>query len=102
MNALSRLWLLVFFCLAACASQKIDDAPALTPAVLSRSKTPAATLHQGRALYLAHCGRCHAYMLPEQISKQDWHVVVPGMAWNAGLSASEERALREYILAVLP
>jgi hypothetical protein len=102
MKKLSRPWFLCFLCLAACATKPIDHAPPITPAVLGQTQASETTLQRGRALYLAHCGRCHAYMLPENIRREDWHVVVPGMAWNAGLNASEERAVREYILAVTP
>lgn len=102
MKKLSWPWFLCLLCLAACATKPIEDAPSITPEVLRQTQASEATLQRGRALYLAHCGRCHAYMLPENIRREDWHVVVPGMAWNASLNASEERALLDYILAVSP
>ncbi len=37
--------------------------------------------------------------MPDDVSKADWHVVVPGMAWNAGISEAEEEAVLDYILA---
>jgi hypothetical protein len=37
--------------------------------------------------------------MPADISSDDWHVVVPGMAWNASLSAADEEAVLAYIIA---
>jgi hypothetical protein len=36
---------------------------------------------------------------PADVSREDWHVVVPGMSWNAGISEADEQALGAYILA---
>jgi mono/diheme cytochrome c family protein len=74
-------------------------APPVTPAMAARSKTSEGTLQLGRAAYIAHCGRCHEYQLPDTVSDEDWHVVVPGMAWNAGLSKQDEVAIRQYLIA---
>ena len=38
-------------------------------------------------------------MLPHEVSEGDWHIVVPGMAWNAGISKDEEEAVLQYLLA---
>lgn len=65
----------------------------------TRSGQSYATLHRGHSLYLAHCGRCHEPILPGDVSKDDWHVVVPGMSWNAGISETDEAALTAYIFA---
>ena len=83
--------------LAGCAGTKIPPAP--DAAMASRSGVKQETLVRGHSVYVAQCGRCHEYILPKDISKADWHVVVPGMAWNAGISAADERALTDYILA---
>ena len=37
--------------------------------------------------------------MPADVSKADWHVVVPGMAWNAGIPPADEKALTAYLLA---
>jgi hypothetical protein len=83
--------------LASCAATK--TAPIPDAAMATRSKANVATLQQGHAVYLAHCGRCHEHILPKDVSKEDWHVVAPGMAWNAGISAADEKALTAYLLA---
>lgn len=58
-----------------------------------------ATLQRGHALFLSHCGRCHEPQMPASVSAADWHVVVPGMAWNAGLAKADEAAILKYLLA---
>ena len=88
---------LVILSLAGCAPTK--TAPIPHAAMATRSKVNVATLQRGHAVYLAHCGRCHEHILPKDVSKEDWHVVAPGMAWNAGISAADEKALTAYLLA---
>lgn len=65
----------------------------------ARSGVSQGILQKGHAVYLAQCGRCHEHILPRDVSKADWHVVVPGMSWNAGISEADEDALTAYILA---
>lgn len=57
------------------------------------------TLKRGHTVYVTQCGRCHEPMMPSKVSQDDWHVVVPGMAWNAGISVSDEKAVMKYIMA---
>lgn len=57
------------------------------------------SLQRGHAVYVTQCGRCHEPMMPSKVSHEDWHVVVPGMAWNAGISESDENAVMKYIMA---
>ncbi len=89
--------LLVF--LGSCASQWDKIAPTVTPAMAHKSGRSEGTLQMGRATYMAHCGRCHEHQLPESVSDDDWHVVVPGMAWNASLNKQQEDAVRAYLIA---
>lgn len=93
-------WLSLLLALAAfsCAPTA-SEPPAVTPAMAARSGKSEGRLQVGRALYLAHCGRCHEMQMPETVSDEDWHVVVPGMAWNAGLSKQDEKALHDYLIA---
>ena len=86
--------------LPACMPQTLDQkTPVATAEMAERSNQPLGTLQKGRALYIAHCGRCHEHQLPASVSSADWHVVAPGMAWNAGLNQSDERAVLSYLLA---
>lgn len=57
------------------------------------------TLQRGHTLYVSHCGRCHEPQLPATVNAADWHIVVPGMAWNAGLRKHQEQDVLHYILA---
>jgi cytochrome c5 len=87
---------LAFVFLPACA----PSTPPVPDAVMStRANVKLATLQRGHTVYLSHCGRCHEYILPKDVSRADWHVVVPGMSWNAGISTADEEALTAYILA---
>lgn len=63
------------------------------------SGTDLAILEKGHQVYLANCMRCHEPMMPKEVSQADWHLVVPGMSWNAGISEADEEALTAYILA---
>jgi len=57
------------------------------------------TLKRGHTVYQTECARCHEPMMPSEVSGKDWHLVVPGMAWNAGISAADEEAVLRYIMA---
>ena len=65
----------------------------------AKSGESLAVLQKGHAVYMSQCTRCHEPMMPSQVSKADWHIVTPGMAWNAGISEADEKALLKYILA---
>jgi cytochrome c5 len=93
------LRLLPLLALASCAPHIEKQAPAVTKAMVASSGSPEADLQSGRALYIAHCGRCHELQMPDSVSSADWHVVVPGMAWNAGISKADEAAIHRYLLA---
>ncbi len=63
------------------------------------SGQPVERLEHGRAIYMGDCARCHVPLMPDRLDRDDWHVVVPGMAWNAGISEADEEALTAYLLA---
>lgn len=83
--------------LASCAGPK--QAPPPSAEMAARSGRSLTSLQRGHAVYLAQCTRCHEAKLPETISREDWHIVVPGMAWNAGISKADEKAVLAYLLA---
>lgn len=87
-----------FLLLAACASA-VKTAPVPDAAMATRSGVKEEALQRGHTVYLSQCGRCHEHIMPADVTRADWHVVVPGMAWNAGISAADEKALTAYILA---
>jgi hypothetical protein len=84
--------------IAGCADVS-KQAPAPTQAMAEASGKGLDRLQRGHSVYLLKCGECHEAMMPDDVSKDDWHVVVPGMAWNAGISEAEEEAVLDYIFA---
>lgn len=76
-----------------------EDAPVPDAMMAMRSRTSLDTLQTGHGVYMRKCGECHTHLLPDEITSDDWHVVVPGMAWNAGLEPVEEKALLKYLIA---
>lgn len=76
-----------------------EDAPVPDSMMAIRNKTSLATLERGHGVYMRKCGECHTHLLPDEITSEDWHVVVPGMAWNAGIEPAEEKALLKYLIA---
>lgn len=84
--------------LAACAPG-VSKAPAVTAAMAERGKVPLESLKQGRVIYLAQCGRCHDLVPPAAVKTEDWHLVMPGMCWNAGLTRADEALVTRYVLA---
>ena len=91
--------------LSACSVLKIGktstnaDGPVPDSAMAIRSKTSLWTLQTGHGVYMRKCGECHTHLLPDEITSKDWHIIVPGMAWNAGITPVEEKALLKYIIA---
>ena len=63
------------------------------------SGKPLDTLGKGYSLFQAHCAQCHELKMPENMRVEEWHVIVPGMAWNAGLEKEDEDAIMEYLVA---
>jgi len=89
---------LLFVALSACvAPRKVVPVP--TAGMAAKSGQDLAILQKGYGVYMAQCSRCHEPLMPSDISTADWHIVTPGMAWNAGISEAEEAAVLKYILA---
>ena len=83
-----------------CSVNQIEKlAPRPTAAMSVTSGVSLTKLEKGRAVFVVNCGRCHEYQFPDTVSRADWHHVVPGMAWNAGISKSDQQALTAYLLA---
>ena len=80
-----------------CAPAPVIPVPDAAMAAKSGEKLP--FLQKGYGVYIAQCSRCHEPMMPSDISSDDWHIVTPGMAWNAGISEADEAAVLKYILA---
>ena len=89
---------------AACAGG--DDpshggvAPVPTAAMAAKSGQSLETVGQGYWVFQRKCTECHEAKLPADPHEAGWHAIAGGMAWNAGLMKSEEKALLAYIGAV--
>lgn len=70
-----------------------------TKAMADATNTSLSEIGEGHAIYMRHCSQCHEPKIPSSIPSDAWHVIVPGMAWNAGLSEEEEKSVHSYILA---
>lgn len=81
-----------------CATRNAN-APEPTQEMADRAKLPLSIIREGHSVYLRKCGECHELMLPDRVTDSDWHVVVPGMAWNSGISRQEEDSVLQYLLA---
>ncbi|MFK7852302.1 MAG: cytochrome c [Akkermansiaceae bacterium] len=88
----------IIIALSACAPQN-KTIPVPTAAMADKSGQELAVLQKGYGVYMAQCSRCHEPMMPSEVSGEDWHIVVPGMAWNAGISETDEAAVLKYIMA---
>lgn len=81
----------------ASAERSFLEAPSMV--MSERTGVPIKDLHTGFSVFVFRCAACHEYMYPDDLSKKDWHKVVPGMAANAGISKIEEEALLKYLIA---
>lgn len=73
------------------------DAPVPDKAMARKYDVNLDQVGLGHAIYMRKCGECHLHVLPDEIKSSNWHVIVPGMSWNAGISPEEETALLEYL-----
>lgn len=63
------------------------------------SGVPLETLQRGNGVFLTQCGQCHLLVPPDKLKTSDWHLVIPGMCWNAGLTQADEALILKYVLA---
>jgi hypothetical protein len=105
MKPITRTFALSLALVSACSvSQTIErgvseDAPVPDEAMARHSRVSLAVLQNGHGIYMRKCGECHTHLLPDQVTSKEWHVVVPGMAWNSGIAPDEESALLDYLIA---
>ncbi len=83
-----------------CANQSRNvEAPLPDAAMAKQSGQPIEALGRGFSLYQTQCAQCHERKMPKDMRVDEWHTIVPGMAWNAGLSKSDEKAVEAYLVA---
>ena len=88
------------FAFQACTpTQNYVEMPVPNAEMAHKSGQPLDTLGKGYALSQVHCSQCHEFKLPENMRVDEWHTIVPGMAWNAGLNKEDEAAVMAYLVA---
>lgn len=91
---------LFVWCVASCANRSANVKPPLPDATMARqSGVSVKTLGRGYSLYQTQCAQCHELKMPKDMRVDEWHTIVPGMAWNAGLSKADEKAVKAYLVA---
>ena len=56
----------------------------------------------GYWVFQRKCLECHEARIPEDPLSPDWHAVIDGMSWNAGLSTREEESVLAYLQTAKP
>ncbi|MFK7909428.1 MAG: cytochrome c [Akkermansiaceae bacterium] len=87
--------------LAASCANKSENVTAPLPdsSMAKTSHTSIEKLGRGYSLYQTQCAQCHERKMPKDMRVDEWHTIVPGMAWNAGLSKADEKAVEAYLVA---
>lgn len=71
----------------------------LSAAVLHKNTS---NLSLGRDIYVTRCAKCHSVEPVTNYSREKWvHEIMPEMAEETNLTASETEAVTAYVLAVL-
>ncbi len=74
--------------------------PAATEADAARAHTSLASLEQGRTLFMAHCGACHAPPSPSSQPVSAWPGHVDEMQTRAHLTPDEASLVKQYLVTV--
>ena len=78
----------------------ISEVPNPSAQMAKASGIPLERLQRGHVVYMLNCGQCHEYPLPEKVDIMDYEDVMPKMIRHAGLQASDETAVLDYVGAV--
>ncbi len=93
------LMVYVGFVVACTTTQQYAEMPLPDAQMASSSGKSLDDLGRGYALAQVHCSQCHEFKLPKDMQVEEWHTIVPGMAWNAGLKKHDEDAVLSYLVA---
>ena len=74
-------------------------APQPTAQLAARAGEDLDTIGTGYWVFQRKCLECHEARVPRDPSNSNWHPVLRGMSWNAGLSDSEQDAVMAYLRA---
>lgn len=89
--------------LAGCATlEEMAPPVAVIAAVLDADDSDArAILDHGRTLFVTDCARCHAVVPVLAHTRAEWREILPRMAKESAMGASELRAIERYVDAAL-
>lgn len=59
---------------------------------------PNGEIAEGDYLYTEHCGKCHDLPKAAKYSEANWRKIVPEMAKEAKLDATQENKILQYVL----
>jgi cytochrome c5 len=94
---------LALVCVSACQASLAEPNAADAARVQSRlAGSKLSDLQDGRRLYLARCGTCHALPEPGSLAPDAWGAQVHDMRTEQGvrLSDEEERHITAYLVAI--
>jgi len=74
-------------------------APAPTARMAARAGENLETIGTGYWIFQRKCLECHESRVPTDPTDADWHPVMRGMSWNAGLAEDEQNAVMAYLRA---
>lgn len=92
---------LVLIFLISCSTSSLDESglPQPHPELAAKAGITLDAMGEGYWIFSRKCMECHEAKLPAGSLEGQWHPVVAGMSGNAGLSASEEAAIVNYVRA---
>lgn len=61
----------------------------------------AASLERGRRIYITKCAKCHSVEPVHRYTRGEWDEILPDMAAESMLDASEHRDVEHYVYAAL-
>jgi hypothetical protein len=54
-------------------------------------------LKDGRDLYIANCGDCHSFYLPENFNASQWSGIIASMAPRTSLNSTQVLLVKKYV-----
>lgn len=76
-----------------------EKAPKPTARLAARAGESLERVGTGYWVFQRKCLECHESRIPKDPNHPDWHPVMQGMSWNAGLSTDEQGAVMAYLRA---
>ena len=69
----------------------------VVPVVKEEAMLPTIELKQGKSIYDSKCSQCHAPMVIEEYSQEQWNKILPDMSIRAELSAEDATLVQAYV-----